>query len=225
MGNANPSQDPADNDSILGMLRLVLRKFLAQTDDMLPAKVIAYDRALNRATVQPMIQMVTTDGQRVSRAQVVSLPVLNLGGGGFVLSFPISPGDLGWVKASDRDISLFLQGYVETAPNTGRMHTFSDALFIPDVMTGWTVDGGDSESVVLQSLDGVVRVALSATTLTLTAPTVIIDAAATTCSGTLTVDGDIETTGGDVIAPGGITLLTHVHVKGGGASTLGPSAP
>lgn len=225
MGNANPSQDPADNDSILGMLRLVLRKFLAQTDDMLPAKVIAYDRAQNRVTLQPMIQMVTTDGQRISRAQVVSLPVLNIGGGGFVLSFPIAAGDLGWIKASDRDISLFLQGYSETSPNTGRMHTFSDGLFIPDVMTGWSIAGEDDSSAVLQSLDGTVRLSLSPSALTLTAPTVIINSPSTTCSGSLTVDGDIETTGGDVIGPGGITLLTHVHVKGGGPSTLGPSAP
>ena len=123
MSNANPSQDPADNDTLLGALRLVLRKFLAQTDDMLPAKVIAYDRATNRANVQPMVQMVTTDGQKISRAQVVSVPVLNIGGGGFVLSFPIAAGDLGWIKASDRDISLFLQSYSEAHPNTGRMHT------------------------------------------------------------------------------------------------------
>ena len=162
-----PSMDPADNDSVLGTLRLVLRKFLAQTDDMLPARVIAYDRSTNRANVQPMVQMVTTGGQKVSRAQVVSVPVLNVGGGGFVLSFPIQPGDLGWIKASDRDMSLFLQSYAEAFPNTGRMHTFSDGLFIPDVMTGWSIGEADTANAVLQSLDGSVKVSLGAADITL----------------------------------------------------------
>lgn len=154
------SGNPADDDSFAGTFRTVLLKFLQQIDDMLPAIVIAYDRTTNRATVQPQVMMGTTDGQKVSRAQVASVPVLNIGGGGFLLSFPIQPGDLGWVKASDRDISLFLQGMKEEWPHTKRMHSFQDGLFIPDAMRAFTVDGDDVERVVLQTTDGLTRVAI-----------------------------------------------------------------
>jgi hypothetical protein len=66
--NAPPSSDPADDDSMAGVLRSVFRKFLQQTDDMLPAVVVAYNRAKNRATVAPCVHVLTTSGQQSCRA-------------------------------------------------------------------------------------------------------------------------------------------------------------
>lgn len=156
-----PSHNPADNDSMAGMLRLVLTKFLQNTDDMLPASVIAYDRAANRASVQPLIAMVTTDGIQINRSQIASVPVLQLGGGDYLLSFPLKHGDLGWIKANDRDISLFLENYGNSSPNTQRKHSFEDAVFIPDTMLrDVTIASEDANNAVLQNLDGTVKIAL-----------------------------------------------------------------
>lgn len=160
MTNAPFSRNPADNDSMVGMFRLVLTKFLQGVDDMLPAQVIAYDRPSNRAQVQPLIQMVTTNNERVNRAQIASVPVLQLGGGGFVMSFPIASGDLGWIKANDRDISLFKTTYALSAPNTQRKHDFSDALFIPDAMLNIALASEDAGNAVFQNTDGTVKIAL-----------------------------------------------------------------
>lgn len=157
---ASPSRDPANDDSLLGMARQILDKFLSQIDDMLPARVISYDRAANRATVVPMVKLLTTDNRQIGRAQIASIPVLRLGGGGAMLSFNIKAGDFGWVKANDRDISLITQGYKDSAPNTLRKHSFQDALFIPDEMTGVTIAEEDVEHAVLQAIDGSVRLAL-----------------------------------------------------------------
>ncbi len=215
-----PSVDPADEDSLAGVFRSVLGKFLQQTDDMLPAVVIAYDRATNRATVRPQIMMGTTDGKKVGRAQIASVPVLNLGGGGFVLSFPIKPGDLGWIKASDRDISLYLQGGPEKEewPNTKRMHSFQDGLFIPDVLKAFTVSGEDADRVVLQALDGATRIALAPGLVKITTPgTVEVDAPTVHMTGDLVVDGEV--TGN------GIELSTHRHggVQSGASQTDPPT--
>lgn len=158
--HSNPSRDPANDDSLLGMARQILDKFLAQIDDMLPARVVAYDRATNRATVVPMVKLLTTDNRQIGRAQIASVPVLRLGGDGVVLSFNLKPGDLGWIKASDRDISLIMQGFKDSAPNTLRKHSFQDALFIPDEMTGVTIAAEDLEHAVLQTLDGSTRLAV-----------------------------------------------------------------
>jgi hypothetical protein len=168
-----PSRNPVDNDSMTGMLRVVLTKFLQGVDDMLPARVIAYDRPSNRAMVQPLIAVVTTDNQQVARAQVASVPVLQLGGGGFVLSFPVSTGDLGWIKANDRDISLFKSTYANSPPNTQRKHDFADALFIPDTMLqGVTIASEDAANAVLQNDSGTVRLAIWPTLFKFTAPQV-----------------------------------------------------
>ena len=159
--NSPPSRNPAEDDSMVGMMRLVLTKFLQNTDDMLPAQVMAYDRVSNLAQVQPLIAMVTTDNIVIQRAQVAAVPVVQLGGGGFVLSFPISTGDLGWIKANDRDISLFKQAFASSSPNTQRKHSFEDAVFIPDtMMQGVSIATEDSANAVLQNLAGTVKIAL-----------------------------------------------------------------
>lgn len=158
--NAPPSVDPANDDSMLGMANTILRKFLQRVDDCLPARVVSYDRDTNKAAVQPMVALLTTAGTQVARAQVSEVPVLLLGGGGHMLSFNLKPGDFGWLKACDRDISMFMQSWSAGPPNTLRMHTFEDALFIPDAMRDYTIEGEDDENVVLQTLDGKYRVAI-----------------------------------------------------------------
>lgn len=212
--NAAPSINPADVGSLPGTFRAILTKFLQGVDDMLPAQIVEYDRATNRASVQPLIQMVTTRGDLIERAQLASLPVLNIGGGGFILSFPLKPGDLGWIKASDRDISLFLQTLAQVRPNTVRMHSFEDAVFIPDVMREWALSGEDAERAVLQSTDGAVRVAVGADGVYITGATKIV--------GNVEIDGNVSVSG-DVEADG-ISLTTHRHggVVAGSAQSGGP---
>ena len=68
--NNIPSRDPANDDSMSGMFNNVLSKFLQNVDDMLPAEVISFDRASNRATVKPLIQVVATSGAKISRPQI-----------------------------------------------------------------------------------------------------------------------------------------------------------
>src|SRR6516164_6319501 len=105
-----PSRHPTNDDSLLGTLNVFFSKFLQNNiDDMLPAQVIKFDRPSNLAQIQPLIPMVTTKGIIIQRAQIMSAPVLQMGGGGFVLNFPIATGDLGFIKSNDRDISTFKQ--------------------------------------------------------------------------------------------------------------------
>ncbi len=216
----------------MGAFDLFRAKFLQNTDDMLPAKVIAYNRATNRAQVQPLIVMVTTSNEQVPRAQIASVPVLQIGGGGFVISVPLKPGDLGWIKANDRDISLFLKNYAQTAPNTQRKHKFSDAVFIPDsFMKDVIINGEDDENLVIQSLDGTVRIALWEDKIKITAPEIILNASTSVtldtplvaCTGDVTVEGNI-TADGDVLADG-VSLHNHTHggVQTGGGNTGVPN--
>lgn len=106
-----PSKDPSfEGGGLAGAFSQILSKFLQSVDDCLPAKVVSYDRKANTATVQPVVAVLSTEGQSLPRANVASVPVLAIGGGQFVINFPLKAGDLGWLKASDRDISLFMQG-------------------------------------------------------------------------------------------------------------------
>lgn len=238
--NAQPSVDPANNGTLLGMLRHFVNKFLQGVDDMLPAKVISYDRTKNIATIQPMIMMLTTEGNTISRAQVEGVPVFQLGAGGAMLNFNLNPGDLGWLKASDRDISLFKQSFTESGINTLRKHSFEDAIFLPHVMNGYTIESEDGANAVLSTIDGSQRVAIwpnkikvtgtnvdvvATTEASITAPTVTITASTsiTLASPLTTITGELAaggTGGADANFTGNInttkTVTGTTEVIGGG---------
>jgi hypothetical protein len=176
--NEIPSQDPADDDSLAGVLNSCFRKMLLAVDGMLPAEIVSYDRVNNIATVRPLIQVMSTSGATTSRAVLASVPVLALGGGNYVINFPLKAGDKGWIEASDRDISLFMQAQAEARPNTLRLHSFSDGRFIPDVFGQYQIS--DDGAMVIQTLDGSTKIVVSEDTVTIdTAKDIVLNAAAT----------------------------------------------
>lgn len=190
--NSPASRNPSGNDTVSGLLKLAFDKMMQGVDVMLPAEVLAYDAASNRAQVKHLIKMVTTDNTEIARGQIASVPVAQFGAGGWVMRFPVSTGDRGWIKACDRDISLFLSSYRDTPPNTSRTHSFSDGLFIPDTMlNGFTIGGSDANNAVIQNKSGSVRISLGDTKITIAATDIEID-------GNLSVTGTFHNNGTNV---------------------------
>lgn len=190
-----PNINQSTDDSLAGKMKDSLHKWLMTVDDMLPARVVAYDDSSGLATVQPLVMVGTTDGTKISRAPVAGIKTLRIGAGGFFIRFPIKPGDLGWIKANDRDISLILQSSGgEDWPNTKRLHSFSDALFIPDTYKQWAIDGADIDSLIIQSMDGSVKIALRSNEIEIKAQTVKINGDLE-LTGNISATGDVEFTG------------------------------
>ena len=209
---ADQSRDPANDDTMTGLFREVLRKFTQTHDDLLPAQIVNYDRTNNRATVQILIQLVDVNGNRLNRAQLSGIPVLLLGGGDFFMSWNLPPGSLGWIKANDRDTSLFLETYTARQPNTRRMHTFEDAVFIPDLMTSYTIAEEDAQAVTIQNRTGNVRISLNSQRVKITAPDIEI-VGPTKITGQTTIDGNVSTTG--TLENNGVNVgSTHTHAQG-----------
>lgn len=214
--NQIPSLNPVNNDSLIGVFTHVMKKYLqGQINDMLPCQVVSVSSDRRFVSVQPLIMVVGTSGTNFTRAPVAKIPVHTLGAGGWVISFPIQPGDLGWMKSNDRDISLFLKSLKLSPPNTYRLHQFEDAVYMPTVLAAYTINSADASSMIISSLDGGVRIAFSPTQITMTAPNVVINS-------NLIVNGDINATG-DILA-GTISLKTHVHsgVQPGSGNTGEP---
>ena len=217
MNQAPPNLDVANDDDLTGVMGDVLSNWLRGVDDMIPARVVSYNDATNRATVKPLVMLGTTDGQKVSRATVANIPVFRFGGGGFFIRFSLKPGDFGWLKASDRDISLVMQrGGLEDWPNTLRQHSFSGGMFFPDALREWVIDGGNADAMVIQSLDGSVCISLHE-------GKVKIDAADIEITGNVQVTGNLAVTG--TMLNNGVNVgSTHVHsgVDTGPSNTGGP---
>ena len=225
--NAKPSVNPANTGTMQGMMRHILDKYMQDIDDMLPARVVGFngDRNNPRVSVQIMYLVTKTDGSTVPMSQLASIPVMTMSGGGFLLSFPIKSGDMGWIKANDQDMSLFFQSGEASPGNTQRMHSFEDGVFIPDVMRGWTIDPVDQENAVLQSLDGTVKLSLSTDTIRMEANSDYVEVGPSgikssgywdhtgdgAITGDVAITGDIESTG--TVKNNGVNIgSTHLHL-------------
>lgn len=155
--SSTPEQEAA---GLLGLQTVAINKAMQNLDCCLPARIVSYDRITNRATVEPMYKITSTGGATTQMAQIDSIPVLQLGGGGVFINFGLRQGDLGWIIANDQDISLFLQSYESSPGNTKRNHSFSDAFFIPDLMHDYYLSGQD-EQTAIQTQQGTTFITLS----------------------------------------------------------------
>lgn len=215
MDNSPNSVDPAAEGDLGGVLTSILKKALQKVDGSLPAVVISYDRSKNMATVRPLIAVLTTGGKVVQRAQIASVPVLALGGAGFLINFPLKPGDKGWIKANDRDISLYMQSSREAQPNTNRIHSFEDGQFIPDAMGQGVYATEDANKMVIQSYDGQTKITLAPGEIRAKAALIKMD-------GNVQHTGIFTNTGGVIID--GIPFGGHGHtgVVTGTGTSAGP---
>lgn len=214
--NQPPSRNPADDSDLAGVLRTAIRRELMSVDGMMPVEVVSYDRATNRATVRQLVQMQGSDGEKVDRAQIASVRVQQPGNAAFSISLPIQPGDKGWILAADRDLSLFQQDLdTPNAPNTRRMHSFQDGLFMPDAMSNGDAPAGMEGRVVI-GLNG------GGATLSFDAGGFYFNIGGVEIA--LTAAGFAQT-GGTVTHNGTNIGDTHVHggVTPGGGSTGVPS--
>lgn len=210
------SADPAAKTSLSGAIDFAIRKALQAIDGQLPAQIIRYDRETNRAVVMPLISRLTVSGEIINRAPIASVPVLALGGGGFNISFPLKPGDKGWIEASDRDISLFLQSSEVEKPNTLRIHEFADGRFIPDVFSDYTLPAEHEGKLIIQSTSGDVAISLSSNEMEITAPKLTVNSASVEINGHVEINGSLKING--------LNFSTHIHsdVSPGNGVTGGP---
>ena len=223
--NVSPSVDPANLDSLAGAFREVLKKTTMSTDGMLPAKVLSYSEGPPEiVSVQPLIMSIDTNQNLLSKAPIGQLPVFKLGAGGFFIHFPIKKGDIGWILANDRDISNFISSFSESSPATRRLKSFSDAIFIPNVLTGYSISSNDSQKFTIQNLTGSVKITLSDGELVLKAPSVVIDGNVTV-TGVLNAQEGISASGGS--GPNTMTVDGIVRVIGSitASGSITPDVP
>lgn len=183
-------------------------------DDMLPATVVSYNAATNRAVVRPLSVMVDSAGRQIEREPIGDIPVYRYGGGGFVVTLPVQPGDFGWLKASDRDIThnLTTTG-TQARPQTGRTHSFSDGMFYPD--TAANVPGASGSEMSMRSISGGSKLDIGSSNIGLDSSTM------TATIPTTTWDGDITMPPGRSISSGGSSFGSSGISLGGGASAGG----
>lgn len=147
-------------------------------------KVISFNEAAMTVDVKPIVHYPDEAGFQV-KPQVLSVPVAMIYGGGLVVRPVYRAGDIGVVLYLDRDSDAALAGGVEADPNTERLHSGDDAVFVGGVRAGEkTISGLPSGGLVLGTDDGSVYLSIGKGGINI--------------QGNVSITGDLTTTGGTV---------------------------
>lgn len=104
---------------------------LSNLHTALPAKIVSYKPATNRAKVQPVGEFKTADERSLPYPEINSVPVIfPCGAGGKSgMTFPIKAGDSGLIIFAENQLTDFLTGSGDSEDT--RRHSLNDAIFLP----------------------------------------------------------------------------------------------
>lgn len=121
----------------------------------MPAIVVSFDENQQTVTLQPAIAGTDESGGAMTSAVLADVPVKFPRGGGFAFTFPVLPGDEGWVIFADRCIdNWFSSGQVSQAAEH-RQHDWSDGGFLPGFSSLMRViNHFRNDAIVMRQLDG-----------------------------------------------------------------------
>lgn len=186
----NGGPDRSVTDSPERIFEALFRVHDMRFEVCLPAIVRDYNRNSHLALVQPLVNMVSSEGEQLERSPIL-VPVRRVMYGEFMVDFPLNIGDTGWVIAGDRDSENALlanSGNVTSSSNpneggqrpaTRLLHKYRFGFFIPDrwgtinlstkdgdpnYMEGTNVDGDNvdyKDLAVIRSHSGKTMIVLS----------------------------------------------------------------
>lgn len=147
----------SDTPTLAEVIRLIVDSKLALVETVLPGRILTYDEATQKASVQPLVRgaFVDDDGERV----YLDLPIINNApvafpsGSGGSLTFPLTRGDRVVLLFASRDIDGWLTDDGDSnTPTDPRRHALSDVIVLPGVRSfAAALDSGavDSNDLVL----------------------------------------------------------------------------
>lgn len=206
------------------VLRLTFESHQAELWTALPAIVQSYDPEEVTVSAQPTIQAYVRDKDGnwtwTNLGMLIHCPVVFPGGGGFLMTFPIQPGDEVLVIIASRCIDAWWQnGGIQTQSQL-RMHDLSDGFALPRVFSKPNAPSSlSTQNAQLRTRDGSCLLEIT--------PGGVIHLAA---PGGMIVDGDVQVNGkltatDEVAAKTSHTVSQHTHggVQSGSDATEKPA--
>ncbi|MCY3784563.1 MAG: Gp138 family membrane-puncturing spike protein [Chloroflexi bacterium] len=156
MSNLDPE---IRRNNLSSAVRSVLGQFRKSPNAAIPGIVHAYDPATRRATVQPAIDLLLTNGTRVSQPLIPNVPVVWPATAQWTMVAPLAAGDAVLLVISQRGLTDFKRRFQQAAPDVDRIMSLSDAVAIPGF--GPTrITPASAEGVAIQSTDGAISLTL-----------------------------------------------------------------
>lgn len=194
-----------------------------------------------RVTVQPIVNLVTGNGDGLQQSQLFSLPYLRIQGGENACIIDPKPGDIGFAVYAMRDTtSMQAETGAECNPGSARCYSKGDGFYFGGFLNktpkrfvhvaddGITLDDGAGGKIELKG--GKLTITAPGG-IESTSPTEVHNTPSLTMGGSgatatmnanMQINGSVSSTGDQVA--GGISQMGHVHtgVMSGGSTTGGP---
>lgn len=124
------------NPQLISSLSRMIDAKLAAVHVSMPAKIISYNSAKQRAVVQPVVRRYYTSEEGVQIAEklpaIEGVPVTFLGAGEYSLTFPLAAGVTGLLVFGECSLDKWLTtGASDVDPDDPRRNALSDAMFYP----------------------------------------------------------------------------------------------
>jgi hypothetical protein len=229
MGSAvNPAGmlQPSTLWGVSNNLLFVVHQAIAKVQTASVVKVVACTNdggvsPVGTVDVQILVNQISGQGNPTPHLTMYGLPYLRVQGGENAFIIDPQVGDIGIAVFASRDITNVKSTKAQANPGSYRTHDFSDGMYL-----GGLLNGEPSQYVQFNS--GGVSI-VSPSTITLTAPSIVLNGAVAQSGGNVTMAEDLIVSG-DVVADltgstfDGIPFATHVHkgVTSGSANTGGP---
>jgi hypothetical protein len=118
-------------------IKAAIGAMVSDVHTAIPAKVESYDAAAQTVDVTPAVDRVILGDEKrqlLKAPLIAGVPVCFPRGGGFMVTFPIKPGDFVLLVFAERSIDQwFSKGGSGVDPIDPRTHALSDAMAIPGV--------------------------------------------------------------------------------------------
>lgn len=162
--------DPeAQYDSLPAALRFMLEQFAKTLNTCAPGHIRAYDAATRRATVQPALDLLKTDGSAMSAPLIPNVPVVWPSAGGWTFLAPLADGDPVLLVWSQRGLTGFKRAHGRALPDADHLFSLGDAIAIPGFGPA-TITPASTTGAVLQSTDAATFIALEPTGIRIRTP-------------------------------------------------------
>ena len=207
------------------VLDAAIRKSIKAIHTAIPGKIIEYDPASRRAIVQPLIDIVLTDGTTLQRPPVDNIPVLHPATRKYAVHIPLEPGDDVYLVCAMRGIGGFKDTFDESQPDADSLLSMRDAVAIPGFgPPGDSFSAQQGEGISVQTSDGASFVKLHETegihaktenpitlegNVTIKGQLVVEESA--TVKDSLTAEGNVSVTGQNITHQSIDIGKTHAH--------------
>ena len=151
MSNINREVDYSTISTALGLIfDLWARNHLHTAA---PGIIDAYDAGTKRARIQPALDLVTTDGERMAKAPWIDVPVVWPAAGGYTIISRVRAGDACLVIFSERGLGVFKRAYEQSEPTVDRFFSESDGVALLG-FGGRTISPASESALCMQTEDG-----------------------------------------------------------------------